>query len=362
MRILHLINDIRKLGNGIVNVTVDLACLHSQSGHTVAVACGPSGQGVEDYGPLLSHYHVQQLYFDQTRTLPRILYLLRRYRQIIQYFQPDIVHAHNITGVLLASALRFTSKYSLVSTVHNEFKRNAILMGLADRTIAVSHSNLTTLQQRGIPKDKLRVVHNGTIGSPRQQSSSIDAPLALKQPAIVTVAGLYHHKGISDVIAGFNQIAATVPDANLYIIGEGPDRAAFEAQRQASTFSHRIHFEGFQPDPQRYLHATDIFVLASRHESFGLAISEARAAGCAIVASRVGGIPEVLDCGQAGLLIPPAKSDLLAKTLIQLLTQKEYLDYWKQMAQQNLDHLEVHRVCQDTLVIYKELISKDNYG
>lgn len=289
MRILHLLNDSCNLGNGIVNVAVDLACLQCQSGHTVAVAAGPTKGDIADYSSLLKDYSVQQFSLDQTRTPHQLLAAVWRYRQIIEDFQPAIVHAHMMTGIVLARILKFTSSYRLVSTVHNDFQRSAILMGLADQVIAVSHAVATKMQKRGIPQHKLRIVHNGTIGSPRQQPSTAYAPIPLQHPAIVTIAGLYHRKGITELIAGFNQVAQAIPTANLYLVGDGPDRQQFETQAKASPFAHRIHFEGFHPEPWRYLRATDAFVLASKHEPFGLVLSEAREAGCAIVASRVGG-------------------------------------------------------------------------
>ncbi|MBT9317260.1 glycosyltransferase family 4 protein [Leptothoe spongobia] len=355
MRILHLLNDSCNLGNGIVNVAIDLACLQRQSGHTVAVAAGPPKNGVQDYGSLLKQYSVQQFSLDQTRTPHKLLAAVWRYRKIIKDFQPTIVHAHMMTGIVLAKALQFKSNYRLVSTVHSDFQHSAILMGLADQVIAVSHAVATKMQNRGIPQHKFRVVHNGTIGSPRQPPLQSYTPVSLKRPAIVTVAGLYHRKGIAELITEFNQVAQAIPTANLYLVGDGPDRHQFETQAKASPFAHRIHFEGFQPEPWRYLRSTDAFVLPSRHEAFGLVLSEAREAGCAIVANRVDGIPEALDNGQAGLLISPHNSNSFAKALIRLLTNKKYLAHWQQMSQQNLKKLDAHRVCQETLAIYQEL-------
>jgi hypothetical protein len=77
-----------------------------------------------------------------------------------------MVHAHMMTGVVLARALRVGFGYAVVSTVHNEFQRSAVLMGCADRVIAVSKAVAQSMARRGIPQNKLRVVNNGTLGSP----------------------------------------------------------------------------------------------------------------------------------------------------------------------------------------------------
>jgi glycosyltransferase involved in cell wall biosynthesis len=97
-------------------------------------------------------------------------------------------------------------------------------------------------------------------------------------------------------------------------------------------------------------------VLASHREPFGLVLSEAREAGCAIVASDVGGIPEALDGGQAGILVPPADSHALAETLVQLLSNPNLLHKWKDQAQNNLEWLNVARVNEETSAVYRELV------
>lgn len=354
MRVLHILNHVQEIGNGIVNVTVDLACLQAKAGHEVAVA---SAGG--EYEELMARYGVMLFKLDQTRTPINLLKAAARYRAIAQEFQPDIVHAHMMTGVVLARALRVGFGYAVVSTVHNEFQRSAVLMGWADRVIAVSKAVAQSMARRGIPQNKLRVVNNGTLGSPRTRQLKEYQPMPLQRPAIATVAGMYRRKGIAELIEAFAQIAADFPEAHLYLVGNGPDREIFEAQAQSTAVSDRIHFEGFQPEPQRYLLATDIFVLASHRDPSPLVIPEAREAGCAIIASDVDGIPEALSRGQAGLLVPPSNSQSLAVALRQLLSDPSLLHKGKNQAKNNLDGLSVSRVNEETLAVYRELTTKE---
>jgi glycosyltransferase involved in cell wall biosynthesis len=228
-------------------------------------------------------------------------------------------------------------------------------MGWADRVIAVSKAVAQSMARRGIPQNKLRVVNNGTLGSPRTRQLKEYQAMPLQRPAIATVAGMYRRKGIAELIEAFAQIAADFPDAHLYLVGNGPDREVFEAQAQSTLVSDRIHFEGFQLEPQRYLLATDIFVLASHRDPSPLVIPEAREAGCAIIASDVDGIPEALDGGQAGLLIPSQDSQALTAALIQLLSDPNLLDRRKDQAKNNLDRLNVSRVNEETFAVYCEL-------
>lgn len=354
MRILHITNHVQNIGNGIVNVAVDLACLQAKDGHNVAVA---SAGG--EYEELFTSYGIKHWQLNQARQPLNILKAAWCYQQIVQKFQPDIVHAHMMTGVVLAGIFKSSCNYNLVSTVHNEFQRSAVVMGLADRVIAVSHAVADSMVRRGIPQKKLRVVANGTLGSPRHRKIQDYQPLPLQRPAITTVAGMYSRKGIAELITAFNKIAPEFPNAHLYLVGDGPDRNIFAAMVENSPYSDRIHFEGFQPEPQRYMLATDIFVLASHCESFGLVLTEAREAGCAIVASDVDGIPETLDHRQAGLLVPPQDSTTLATALVQLLKDPVQLHRWKCRAKENLERFNVARVNQETLAVYSELGNRE---
>jgi len=351
MRIIHILNHIQEIGNGIVNVAVDLACLQSKAGEDVAVI---SAGG--EYEKLLNQFGVKHYTIDQSRQPINMIKAAGTYRAIVREFQPDILHAHMMTGVVLASALRWGNRYALVATVHNEFQRSSLLMGLADRVIAVSKAVKNSMVQRGIPEHKLRVVCNGTLGSPRTRKISDYQPLSLQRPAIVTVAGMYKRKGIAELIAAFEEVAQDFPAVNLYLVGNGPDKEIFESQAQATAVSNQIHFAGFQPEPQRYLLACDIFVLASHRDPCPLVISEAREAGVAIVATEVDGIPEALDHGKAGILVPAQDSHKLAEALIKLLSDADTLQEWKQRAQENLEWLNVARVHRETLAVYSENI------
>jgi glycosyltransferase involved in cell wall biosynthesis len=349
MRILHITNHIEEIGNGIVNVAVDLACLQAKLGHDVAVA---SAGG--EYEILLAKYGVQHYRLDQKRQPLNLLKAAWYYRAIAKTFRPDIVHTHMMTGVIFAWLLRSGYKYGLVSTVHNEFQRSSIFMGLADRVIAVSQAVAQSMVRRGVPKDKIRVVANGTLNSPRTCIKDY-SNFTLQHPAITTVAGMYKRKGIVELIDAFIEIAPKFTDVHLYLIGDGPDRTEFEEKARGTEYCSRIHFEGFQKAPQRYMLSTDIFVLASHCESFGLVLTEAREAGCAIVASDVDGIPETLDNRQAGILVPAKDSHSLAKALVELLGNPVLLKKWRHRAKQNLERFSTTRVNEETLFVYREL-------
>ncbi len=349
MRIVHILNDCVDAGNGIICATVDLACEQAKLGHDVyAISAGG------EFVPLITDNGVRHIVLDQTHNPLNILQALYKLHFILKEIKPDILHAHMMTGVVLGKALKFFHSYELIATVHNEWQKTSIVMKLADKVIAISEEVKQAMIKRGIPDFKITVVRNGTIGSIREQSFNYDSNITLKRPSITTVAGLYKRKGIDFLIKAFGIVKEKIPEAHLYIIGEGSDRQEFEDVAKKVNGKKDVHFEGFKKNPKLYLKQTDIFVLASRVEPFGLVLSEARESGCAIIGSNVGGIPEVLDNGEAGQLFEVGDYKKLAILIIELLSDPQKLSYWRDKAQKNIYWLSVERVCQDTVDVYKK--------
>ena len=351
MRILHVLPDVREVGNGIVNTTVDLACEQSRVGQAVSVA---SAGG--EFESLLSAYQVRHHTFVVTRNPLHLRAVRRRLGVVMDSVRPDIVHAHTVTTALAVRLGRLSARPSLVTTVHNEFNRSAPLMAVGDRVIAPSRAVATAIRGRGVSRRKIRVVLNGTVGSPRTRTRPSPTPAPLHHPSVVTIAGMYKRKGISDLIDAFADVAATLPTPHLYIVGDGPDRGEFEKRARATGMSERIHFSGYQRDPLSFLAAADLFVLASRREPFGLVLAEARESGCAILASDADGIPEVLDMGRAGCLFRAGDRHALAGQIEKFLTDDAYRRSWQLASRENIEWLRTDRVARETLKVYEELL------
>jgi glycosyltransferase involved in cell wall biosynthesis len=167
---------------------------------------------------------------------------------------------------------------------------------------------------------------------------------------------MFKRKGIAELISAFEQVAKRFPEAHLYLVGDGADRVAFETQAAGSSVSTHIHFEGFQSNPKPYLLAAEVFVLASHRDSCPLVISEAREAGCAIIASNVDGIPEQLDEGKAGILVLPGDVMALADAIESLLASSTERDKWKWAARQNIERLTVANMVEEVTAVYRELL------
>jgi glycosyltransferase involved in cell wall biosynthesis len=350
MRILHVINHLSNSGNGIVNLAIDLGIEQVKAGHTVAFVSGHGG-----HEKLLQQFGIAYYYLDQTQSPRKLLAAFFGFKDAVAAFQPDIIHAHMRVGLLIGWVWSRIKRIPLVGHLHNVHDRESLLMGLADRVIAVSSSVRTSIRKQGVPDSKIRVVLNGTLKSERLPRRDTAQPVSLQRPSITTVAGMNMRKGIEELIAAFNLVAPDYPNAHLYLVGDGPDRKTFEQQAAQSPHRDRIHFEGFQSDPRAYMLASDIFVLASRRESFGLVLTEAREAGCAIIATDVDGIPEALEGGHAGILVRPRDPAGLAAALSLLLGDEELRRDWQRKARQNTEHFTAARMAQEVEQVYCEL-------
>ena len=349
MKILHFLNHTVP-ANGHVCAMVDLACAQAKLGHQVTVCSAGGG-----FDALLSQYGIEHVIVDQERKPAILLAALGKTAKAIRRIKPDIVHAHMMTGAIIAAVLRPMLGFKLVTTVHNDFQRSAILMGLGQRVIGVSEAVSQAMIKRGISPKKMRTVLNGTIGSPRFPPP-LPAPLDLQRPAILFVGGLHPRKGVDDLIKAFGIVSEKSPQAHLYLIGSGPFQKEYE--RLAKTVANGgVTLCGHRDDPRPYLLGGDIFVLASHAEPAGLVLSEAREAGCAVIATQVGGIPEMLDQGRAGILVPPSRPDLLAAALLPLLQNAGKLAEARANSQINIADLSLSRVAVQSEQVYRELLS-----
>lgn len=357
MRILHILNDLTELGNGIVNTAVDLAIEETHQGMDVAVAASTGG-----YETLLVGSGVKMFPLDQSLRPMQLYRALLALHGNLREYQPEVVHAHMRTGLLLAWFLRPFHRYALVGHLHNVHDRQSLLMGLADKVIAVSEAVAKSVASCGIPRRRIRVVLNRTLGSKRVKPLPQVEPARLQRPSIVTVCGMSQRKGIEELLYAFEVVGHQFNHAHLYLVGDGPDRARFESQAKRSRFTDRIHFEGFQANPQAYMLSADVFVLASRRESFGLVLVEAREAGCAIIATDVDGIAEALNGGRAGVLIPPQDTRALASAICHLLTDDCERMKLQRIAKKDISKFRVELMAREMTAVYNELLDSRRGG
>jgi glycosyltransferase involved in cell wall biosynthesis len=345
VRIVHLLNHTKRL-NGHVHAAVDLACAQVELGNEVAIA---SSGG--DFDALLAKNGVKTVAIEHRRRPLDILRAVLSFRRFIRDWRADVVHAHMMTSAVLAWPACMLTGVPLITTVHNAFEKSAVLMGLGARVIAVSAAVSHSMQARGISKQRLSVVLNGTIGSARRRDKS-RTPLDLPFPAIVFVGGQHPRKGLPDLLEAFNTLHREHNGARLYVVGGGPCQDEYATIANKMHCANAVTFVGPQDDPFPWMLGADIFVLPSHADPAPLVLSEAREAGCAIIATNVDGIPELLEHGRAGVLVPPRNPQKLSEALRTLVENPELLQQWKDGSQYNISHLTIERVARETLEIY----------
>jgi glycosyltransferase involved in cell wall biosynthesis len=192
------------------------------------------------------------------------------------------------------------------------------LIANASFITACSKDTLADLEQWwGQPfGPKASVMYNGI----RPDDFETGVPYSHPRPYILGIGRVVAQKGFDVLIDAFAE--AQLSSHDLLIAGEGPEQAALARQVQARGLEGRVHFLGRvdRPKAVALFKGSSFFVLPSRMEPFGIVNLEAMAAGKAVVASRVGGVPEVVRDGESGLLIPPADVPALAAALRQVGT------------------------------------------
>jgi len=351
MKIVHLATHAQCNGNGTVNAMIDLACTQARNGHDVAVASSGGG-----YESLLRRHGVTHVLLQQSRQPWRVPAMIAGFGRLIERFNPDVVHAHMMTGALISRFGSMRRRFALVTTVHQDIQKSASLMRFGDRVIVVSHAVGEVMLERGGSADILSVVPSGTVGSPRYNGRPAPRPLNLHRHALVCVSSMFERNGIADILHAFALVRHT-HDAQLYLVGDGPDRGSMEVLAEELGIANYVTFAGFVADPRPYLASADVFVFAPHQAPGPLVLSEAREAGCAIVATKVGGVPEMLDKG-AGVLVEPEQPRQLAAKIGWLLMDSPVRAQYKERASRDIERFSVQRVCADHLGVYQRAIDE----
>lgn len=252
----------------------------------------------------------------------------RRTRDLCRRLGIDVVHTHGYRPDVVDAPAARDARVPVVSTVHGFTGggwKNTVYEWLQvrslrrmDRVVAVSRPLVDLLARRGVPAERLRLVPNAFEPPvPPLPRSEARAALGLEDgphPTVGWIGRLSREKG-PDVLV--DAALATGSDGPRWIVvGDGPEREACE--RAASEGGAPVRFAGLVPDAGRLVRAFDAVVLSSRTEGTPIVALEAMAAGVPVVATAVGGVPDLLGDG-AGVLVPPERPDALAAAVVDLL-------------------------------------------
>jgi glycosyltransferase involved in cell wall biosynthesis len=257
----------------------------------------------------------------------------RTVRALRRYFRAhnlDIVHSHKYKTNLYALAAAAGSRYGLISTCHNWLGTSMkmrlyaaldkrVLRGF-DRVVGVSQEVLDELR-RHLPADKVVKIDNGIdVERFAPQLSRAQAQRALglgARPVVGYIGRLAAEKGISCLLQAVQRLARQGRSLDLLIAGDGEHAHALREETARLGLAAQVHFLGKRRDTPALYAAMDAFVLPSFKEAFPIVVLEALASGVAVIATRVGDIPYILDDGGCGWLVDPGDVPGLAAAIRQ---------------------------------------------
>jgi L-malate glycosyltransferase len=260
--------------------------------------------------------------------------LIRATGRLIASFRPDVVHGHGLKENLVGGTAARVAGAKVVRTHHGKGlvgaaarydvveRLNAAF--LTDKLIAVSDDLRSVLVSHGLPGRKMVVVRNGVAAltpSPPAETRKRKAQLGIPPDAVVvgTTGRCVPVKNQSGFLEAARLVHQARPDAWFVIVGDGPLRPALQSQAAALQIAGNVVFCGFREDAPRLAEAFDVFALPSLHEGIPMALLEAMGLGTPVVATAVGGVPEVVKHRQNGVLVPPNDAAALARACLEVI-------------------------------------------
>lgn len=272
--------------------------------------------------------------FDARRPGPVDPAYLRRLVRHLRRERPAVLHCHNTTAWLYGALAGRAAQVPVV--VYTEHGRkfppprqhwlvHRLLARLTTHTVAVARWLRDCLiEYEGVPPARVTVIPNGidplpfhSLPEPEQGKAALG--LSPATPVVGVVARLVPVKNHGCLLRAWREVVARLPGAQLLVIGEGPEEPRLRALVAGLGLGHSVRFLGRRHDVPRLLAAMDVHALCSHSEGTSLTLLEAMAARRPVVATRVGGNPEVVVDGVTGLLVPPGLEGPLAQALVSLL-------------------------------------------
>ncbi len=329
-------------GSGVVATEIGMAL--GRRGHRVCILSDRPPVRLDPECPNVTCHQVEPLDYPLLAERSYALALSAKMIEVAQAEKLDLFHLHYaiphaVSGFLTRQVLGLSAP-KMVTTLHGT---DVSLVGSDPRfqplaRFAVSQSDAisapsrwlaeTAYQELGLPRDvAIEVIPNFVdteIFRPLDAHAEHGPKARLaERPRVLThVSNFRPLKRVDDVVRIFAAVRAEVP-SRLDLVGEGPERSRIEALVASLGLASHVRFLGEKSDLISLLQHSDLFLLPSQTESFGLAALEAMACGVPVVASDVGGIPEVVVDGETGFLVAPGDIALMAKHARRLLTDED---------------------------------------
>jgi glycosyltransferase involved in cell wall biosynthesis len=328
---------------------------------TLACRPGPLADEAEKQG-----HPVSRLEFGGEYNLLSAVQLAR----LVKKLKPDLVHVHDARCHGLARLSQILGMDRPL-VVHRRvdfpirsglFSRKKYLRGVS-RYIAVTRGIADRLRKAGVQEDRIRVIHSSLDFDTLDQKARRPFPGSINPVAgddlvIACVGELEEPKGQKLLLAAMPELAEEFPNLRLIFLGQGPDRDKLKAMADSMGLSGRCEFPGYVQPVEPVIAASSCVVLPTLSEGFSPAALEAMGLGIPVAASATGGLLEMIDSGEDGLLFTPGDLDDLKKAVQRLLGDDALRRHLGQKARMKVRReFMAGKMAGDTLEVYREVLS-----
>ena len=366
MNILILTNHLRP--GGITSYCLTL-CRHLKGGpHRVMVASG-GGRCQSQLEALgVRHFNVP---LDTSSELnPKLISAWKELARIVTDYDIHVIHAQTRVTQVISYLLSRAHPVRRVFTCHGYFKRRWFrrffpLWG--DRVIAISRPVAGHLKADwSLEPARVTLILHGTDSTSEpehrlrfRQTARTARGISDEEIIVGAFGRLSPVKGFHDLIKAFQSVSQQEPRAHLWLVGDGPQRKELEALVQSQGLENKVRLITDTQETDEILHAFDIFCAPSIQEGFGLSILEAMARRTPVVASRVGGITDLVEHEKTGLLVAPASPHDLAEAILCLIRNAPFRE---KLADAGctfvMKHFSTERMLRETLGAYESVFGR----
>ncbi len=348
---------------GITSYLLSLTSGLLQKGHHVYVASagGDCQSLLEDAGVK----HLKIPFRTKSEVDPRIYLNLNQFKNIIIEERIDIIHAQTRVMQVMGHFLSRMTYKPLITTCHGFFKPRffrRIFPCWGVGTIAVSKPVAEHLKNDfNLPENQVYVISNGIDG---KRFNEINETLKFQQRkkwnvqaniVIGIIARLSDVKGIDILLESMNKVIEVFPDALLMIVGEGPEYPRLVRMVDELNLKNNVRFEKIVNQTANILPIFDVFVMPSRQEGLGLSVMEAQACALPVIASKVGGLVDLIEDEKTGYLVSSQDPNSLADRIIFVLKNQQQAQKVGVAARKHiLEKFSLDQMVQATIKVYEK--------
>jgi len=364
IRILHIIPNFGP--GGAERLVVDLmGATDKEHFDVVAVSLYPESGTIlekEIREKKLTVYYLNKRRGLDLRIIPQLYHIFRTFR-------PDIVHTHRYVLRYALLPILFCHIPVRVHTVHNIAEKEVDKIGRLVHWIAFSFGGVVPVSISQEVANTVKALYGKNIYTPviyngiptmRFIPKVERENIKEKEDIVLLHIGRFElQKNHSLLIEAFAQVVKEYPTMRLWLVGDGPLRPKIERIVKEKGLEEKVLFLGIRSDVPKLLADSDIFILSSDWEGVPLTILEAMAAGKPVIATAVGGIPELIEDGVTGILVPPRNPEALTKGILCLAKDSDLRQYMGNVGQKRaLERFDISKTAREYENLYLKILRK----